>query len=69
MTIRVSVANGIRTEQEFISEADVITFIYSIYRTGLSAILKGYIDRVFAYGFAYMSEEERIIKPLKGKKV
>ncbi|MEH7294228.1 NAD(P)H-dependent oxidoreductase [Priestia megaterium] len=60
--------NDIKTEQEFISEADAITFIYPIWWTGLPAILKGYVDRVFAYGFAYASGEEGIIKLLKGKK-
>ncbi|AMM93539.1 NAD(P)H dehydrogenase [Peribacillus simplex] len=60
--------NDIKTEQEFITEADVITFIYPIWWTGLPAILKGYVDRVFAFGFAYSAGEEGIIKLLKGKK-
>jgi len=60
--------NDIKTEQEFISEADAITFIYPIWWTGLPAILKGYVDRVFAYGFAYMPGAEGIVKLLKGKK-
>jgi NAD(P)H dehydrogenase (quinone) len=46
----------IKTEQEFINDADVITFIYPIWWTGLPAILKGYVDRVFAYGYAYAVE-------------
>ncbi len=62
------IPNDIKVEQEFISEADIITFIYPIWWTGLPAILKGYVDRVFAYGFAYASEEEGIVKLLKGKK-
>ncbi|MBA9028492.1 NAD(P)H-dependent oxidoreductase [Peribacillus huizhouensis] len=60
--------NDIKTEQEFIAEADVITFIYPIWWTGLPAILKGYVDRVFAFGFAYSAGEEGTIKLLKGKK-
>ncbi|MGG0343641.1 NAD(P)H-dependent oxidoreductase [Priestia megaterium] len=60
--------NDIKTEQEFISESDAITFIYPIWWTGLPAILKGYVDRVFAYGFAYMPGAEGIVKLLKGKK-
>lgn len=40
-------------EQKFIAWADAITFIHPIWWTGLPAILKGYIDRVFTYGFAY----------------
>ncbi|MHA6529950.1 NAD(P)H-dependent oxidoreductase [Paenibacillus sp. BAC0078] len=58
----------ILTEQKFISDADVVTFIYPIWWTGLPAILKGYVDRVFAYGFAYAYGEAGIDKLLKGKK-
>jgi NAD(P)H dehydrogenase (quinone) len=58
----------IKKEQEFITEADVITFIYPIWWTGLPAILKGYVDRVFAYGYAYAVVEKDIKKLLKGKK-
>ncbi len=42
--------------------------IYPIWWTGLPAILKGYIDRVFSYGFAYALGEEGIMKLLAGKK-
>lgn len=58
----------ILTEQKFISDADVVTFIYPIWWTGLPAILKGYVDRVFSYGFAYAYGEAGIDKLLKGKK-
>jgi len=58
----------IETEQQFITDADAITFIYPIWWTGLPAIMKGYVDRVFAYGFAYASGEAGIEKLLTGKK-
>lgn len=58
----------IKTEQEYIAKADVITFIYPIWWTGMPAILKGYIDRVFSYGFAYAHGAQRIDKLLTGKK-
>ncbi|MZQ80610.1 flavodoxin family protein [Paenibacillus sp. 5J-6] len=58
----------IKTEQEFITQADAITFIYPIWWTGLPAILKGYVDRVYSYGFAYSVGESGIIKMLTGKK-
>ena len=58
----------IKTEQDFIAAADAITFIYPIWWTGLPAILKGYVDRVFSYGFAYAASEAGIIKLLVGKK-
>jgi NAD(P)H dehydrogenase (quinone) len=48
-----SVTADIQHEQEYISWADHITFIYPIWWTGMPAIMKGFIDRVFSYGFAY----------------
>lgn len=47
------VSEAIRKEQEYIAWAEVVTFIYPIWWTGMPAIMKGYIDRVFSYGFAY----------------
>ncbi|MCS4300678.1 NAD(P)H-dependent oxidoreductase [Chryseobacterium sp. BIGb0232] len=47
------VSEAIRTEQEYIAWAEVVTFIYPIWWTGMPGIMKGYIDRVFSYGFAY----------------
>lgn len=46
-------AEEVKVEQEFIRWADCVTFIHPIWWTGLPAIMKGYIDRVFSYGFAY----------------
>jgi len=51
------VADDVKQEQEFISWADCITFIHPIWWTGLPAIMKGYIDRVFSYGFAYRYDQ------------
>ncbi|PKB42993.1 NAD(P)H dehydrogenase (quinone) [Cellulophaga sp. RHA19] len=47
------VYEDVKAEQNYIAWADSITFIYPIWWTGLPAIMKGYIDRVFSYGFAY----------------
>ncbi|MEC0127705.1 NAD(P)H-dependent oxidoreductase [Paenibacillus pabuli] len=58
----------IATEQQYVKDAEAITFIYPIWWTGLPAIIKGYVDRVFAYGFAYASGEAGIEKLLTGKK-
>ncbi|MCM3186855.1 NAD(P)H-dependent oxidoreductase [Priestia megaterium] len=61
--------SDIEKEHEYISRADVITFINPIWWTGLPAILKGYVDRVFSYGFAYKyGEDGNVIGLLKGKK-
>ncbi len=50
-------------EQEYISWAENIIFIYPIWWTGMPAIMKGYIDRIFTYGFAYRYDQ-RIQKGL-----
>ncbi|MGQ0452172.1 NAD(P)H-dependent oxidoreductase [Bacillus sp. SS-TM] len=63
-----SFAEGIKDEQEHISWADSITFIYPVWWAGLPAILKGYVDRVFSHGFAYAYGENGIEKLLSGKK-
>jgi NAD(P)H dehydrogenase (quinone) len=51
------VASDVKTEQDFIIWADRIIFIYPIWWTGMPAIMKGYIDRVFSYGFAYRYDQ------------
>ncbi|MEI6575824.1 MAG: NAD(P)H-dependent oxidoreductase [Bacteroidota bacterium] len=43
----------ISEEQEHILWADVLVFIYPIWWTGMPAIMKGYVDKVFSSGFAY----------------
>lgn len=43
----------IMEEQKFITRADLICFVYPIWWSGMPAILKGYIERVFSKGFAY----------------
>jgi NAD(P)H dehydrogenase (quinone) len=55
-------------EQEYLQWAEVITFIYPIWWTGMPAIMKGYIDRVFSYGFAYKYVNGVQMGLLKGKK-
>jgi NAD(P)H dehydrogenase (quinone) len=48
-----NISSDIKAEQEKISSAEVITYIYPIWWTGLPAMMKGYIDRIFSLGFAY----------------
>jgi len=48
-----TVAGDVQTEQEWIGWADCITIVHPIWWTGLPAMMKGYIDRVFSYNFAY----------------
>lgn len=63
------IPSDIKAEQELITWADAISFIYPVWWSGLPAILKGYIDRVFSYGFAYESKNGAVIGLLRGKKV
>ena len=62
------VADDLKAEQEFFSWADRIIFIYPIWWTGMPAIMKGYIDRVFSYGFAYRYDQGIQKGLLTGKK-
>ncbi|NRG35040.1 NAD(P)H-dependent oxidoreductase, partial [Niallia circulans] len=63
------VSEKIKLEQEYITKADAITFIYPIWWTGMPAILKGYVDTVYTYGFAYQyNAEGSVDKLLSGKK-
>lgn len=59
----------IAQEQRYITQADTLIFVYPLWWTGLPAILKGYVDRVFSYGFAYRYNQTGEIEGLlKGKK-
>jgi NAD(P)H dehydrogenase (quinone) len=59
----------VKTEQEFIGSSDVIVVIYPLWWSGMPAILKGYIDRVFTEGFAYQIDGPDLRGLLTGKKV
>lgn len=68
---RISSGNppaDIHREQEIIRKADVLVFIYPVWWGGMPAIVKGYIDRVFSWGFAYQSGINGVIPLLTGKK-
>jgi NAD(P)H dehydrogenase (quinone) len=59
----------IKTEQGYVAWADVMTVVHPVWWTGLPAMFKGYIDRVFSYGFAYSVGDKGIVPLLTGKKV
>ncbi|WP_262497627.1 NAD(P)H-dependent oxidoreductase [Pedobacter africanus] len=46
-----------------------MSFIYPIWWTGMPAIMKGYIDRVMSYGFAYRYDQGVQKGLLGGKEV
>lgn len=43
----------IEAEQQKLLSADAVLFTFPMWWFGMPAILKGWVDRVFAYGFAY----------------
>lgn len=59
----------IQQEHQYWAEAKVITLIYPLWWMGFPAILKGYLDRVLSYGFAYQNATPKSIGLLDGKKI
>jgi NAD(P)H dehydrogenase (quinone) len=64
-----TVPQDIREEQNYISKADTIIFVFPIWWSAMPAMLKGYIDRVFSLKFAYDITEDEVTGLLQGKKV
>lgn len=56
-------------EQQLLQQSEYVTFIFPLWWATYPAIMKGYIDRVFSYGFAYKAGANGIEGQLKGKKV
>lgn len=48
-----TVAPDVREEQAHLNRANLVVFIHPIWWVDRPAILKGYVDRVFALGYAY----------------
>ncbi len=63
-----NVPEDIRKEQEIIRASSLLVFIYPVWWAGMPAILKGYIDRVFSYGFAYEEKDGELVGLLSDKK-
>ena len=50
--------DDVREQQALVARADAFIFIAPVYWMGFPAILKGWFERVFAYGFAYTLDPE-----------
>lgn len=61
------VPDDIKREQGYIASADRLILIHPIWWFGMPAAMKGYIDRVFAKGFAYDYGPKGPIGLLTGK--
>ncbi len=63
------VPSDIKNEQKHVAWADAFVVIHPVWWTGLPAMMKGYIDRVLSFGFAYTYENGAPKGLLTGKKV
>lgn len=45
--------SDVLSERELLKEVEVFAFVYPLWLNAPPAILKGYLDRVFGFGFAY----------------
>jgi NAD(P)H dehydrogenase (quinone) len=54
-------------EQDYFRKADHITFVYPVWWGGMPAVMKGYLDRVLSYDFAYVYETAGARGLLTGK--
>ena len=61
-------AEDVAREQAEIAAADAVAFFYPLWWASMPAILKGYIDRVLSYGFAYEVRSGGMQGLLQGKK-
>lgn len=62
-------APEIVTAQAHIQAADLLVLVYPLWWGGYPAMLKGWIDRVFSLGFAYIAGPEASIGQLTGKQI
>lgn len=62
-----TIAADIRAEQDKLSRADMVIFQFPVWWFGMPAILKGWADRVFARGFAYLPGRKYDTGMFKGK--
>jgi NAD(P)H dehydrogenase (quinone) len=59
--------SDVANAQEDVRAADVLTVIYPLWWLSMPAMMKGYIDRVFARDFAYESRDGKVHGLLAGK--
>lgn len=57
----------IKAEQDKLSRADLVIFQFPVWWFGMPAIMKGWADRVFARGFAYMPGRKYDTGMFRGK--
>ena len=63
----LAVPPAIRQEQDHLAEATAVAFFYPLWWAHMLAIMKGYIDRVLSFNFAYEFKGYELIPRLSGK--
>jgi len=61
-------SSDIAWAQEQVRIADVLCIVYPLWWMAMPAMMKGYIERVFARGFAYELKDNAVYGLLSGKK-
>lgn len=62
-------SDAVRAEQARIDRADAVVLVYPVYWWSMPALLKGWVDRVFANGWAYATEDGRVVGKLQRLRV
>ena len=57
----------VREQQQLVADAEGLVFVAPVFWMGLPAMLKGWFERVFAYGFAYTLTREGWQGDLNGR--
>ena len=65
--IRRGMPKDVVAQQERVAQAEGLAFIAPVFWLGFPAILKGWIERVFGYGFAYYLTPEGWRGDLEGR--
>ena len=55
-----AVPEDVRREQERVERADAIVLVHPVYWWSMPSLLKGWIDRVFTFGWAFGTEESTV---------
>ena len=60
-------ASDVAEEREILADCDVFALVYPLWLNAPPAMLKGYLERVFGFGFAYGEDGHSYVPRLKGR--
>ena len=64
-----SPAADVVAEREILQDADIFVLVYPLWLNTPPTMMKGYLERVFGFGFAYGGRGESAKQLLKGRKL